>query len=451
MVGKTIRKVLTKAIASLTVASIVVGGFSGTTYAAMKKGILLDAHTDVLSLVMNSADELVVNPYDSMIVCDYNPYLAIRETADYEGEVVGKLYSASYGEIIEKGDEWTKIKSGDVTGYVPTKDVSIGDAAEELAKEIGTQVAKVNVEQLNIRSGPNFYSQVVYPGKLDETYTIVPEGYSIKDGAITSDESGEAIDSAEAFAPIEDESGNEWYRIHMNGCYYGYVYADCVDVVYELNDAISIEEEERERNERLAMEAWKYQSQSASPVGTPTGSQTQSNVSQTQGTVADTTAPSQSETVLPESDTTLPESDTTADSSETTAPESETTSSGVSLTEDEIYLLACLLYCEAGPNNYDWEIAVANVVLNRLKSPHFPNTLSEVIYQPGQFGPASNNRLATALLNGPGDLCMQAARDAVAGVNNIGNLMFFHDYAPSGVSAVQVIGPIVFYTYWWLE
>lgn len=445
MVGETIRKILTKAITSLIVASIVVGCFSNTTYAAVKKSILLDIHTDVLSLVMNSADELVVNPYDSMIVCDYNPYLAIRETADYEGKIVGKLYSASYGDIIEKGDEWTKIQSGDVTGYVPTKDVSIGDEAEALAEEIGTKVAKVNVEQLNIRSGPNFYSPVVYPGKMDDTYTIVPEGYLIKNDVIVNEENGDEINSTESFKPIEDEAGNEWYRIHMNGCYYGYVYADCVDVVYELNNAISIEEEERERNERLAMEAWKYQSQSASPVGTPTDSQTNTNTSQNKDTTADTSVPTESDTTLPETDTQAPES------TETTVPETEITSSGVSLTEDEIYLLACLLYCEAGPNNYDWEIAVANVVLNRLKSPHFPNTLSEVIYQPGQFGPASNNRLATALLNGPGDLCMQAAKDAVAGVNNIGNLMFFHDYAPSGVSAVQVIGPIVFYTYWWLE
>ncbi len=442
MVGKTIRKVLAKAVASLTMASIVVGSFCGTTYAATKDGIMLDIHTDVLSLVMNSAEELVVNPYDSMIVCDYNPYLAIRDSADYEGKVVGKLYSASYGEIIEKGDEWTKIKSGDVTGYVPTKDVCTGDEAEALAKEIGTKVAKVNVDQLNIRSGPNFYSQVIYPGKFDDTYKIVPEGYTVEKDAIVNEETGDEVVDSEIFKPIEDESGNEWYRIHLNSCYYGYVYADCVDVEYLLDDAVSIEEEERERNERLALEAWKYQSQSASPVGSPTVSQTGSKVEQTKDTVSDTQAPVNGDTTA---------SDSESGSTAVTAPDTESTGPGVTLTDDEVYLLACLLYCEAGPNNYDWEIAVANIVLNRIKSPYFPNTLSEVIYQPGQFGPASNNRLATALLNGPGDLCMQAAKDALAGVNNIGNLMFFHDYAPAGCSKVQVIGPIVFYTYWWLE
>ena len=58
---------------------------------------------------------------------------------------------------------------------------------------------------------------------------------------------------------------------------------------------------------------------------------------------------------------------------------------------DDLLLLSRLIYAEAGSNwlSEDWKMAVGEVVLNRVASPEFPDTIREVIVQPGQYhGPA---------------------------------------------------------------
>lgn len=71
--------------------------------------------------------------------------------------------------------------------------------------------------------------------------------------------------------------------------------------------------------------------------------------------------------------------------------------SEVSFTEDDRYLLANLIYCEAGGEPYDGQVAVGAVVINRVLSSVYPSTLSGVIYQNRQFEPVSTGRLALAL------------------------------------------------------
>ena len=112
----------------------------------------------------------------------------------------------------------------------------------------------------------------------------------------------------------------------------------------------------------------------------------------------------------------------------------------------DAYLLACLVYSESGNQSYEGQLAVANVVLNRVKSPLFPNTISEVIYQKGQFSPASSGTLASVLASGPSQTSIKAANDALAGVNNIGNYLFFNGYVDtSKVNSYVVIEDHTFY------
>ena len=51
-------------------------------------------------------------------------------------------------------------------------------------------------------------------------------------------------------------------------------------------------------------------------------------------------------------------------------------------------LLAALIFCEAGNQPYEGQVAVGAVVMNRVRSGSFPNTITEVIYQSGQITPA---------------------------------------------------------------
>ena len=89
-------------------------------------------------------------------------------------------------------------------------------------------------------------------------------------------------------------------------------------------------------------------------------------------------------------------------------------------------LLAALIFCEAGNQPYEGQVAVGAVVMNRVRSDVYPNSISEVIYQSGQFTPAMTGWLDTILTTGGySEAAMQAAADALAGSNPIGEMLYF--------------------------
>lgn len=81
----------------------------------------------------------------------------------------------------------------------------------------------------------------------------------------------------------------------------------------------------------------------------------------------------------------------------------------------DLVLFAAILECEAGGGGYDGLLAVATVIMNRVESPRYPNTLKGVIYQSGQFSPTWNGSLSKVLNRGPSSICYQVARDALNG------------------------------------
>lgn len=101
-------------------------------------------------------------------------------------------------------------------------------------------------------------------------------------------------------------------------------------------------------------------------------------------------------------------------------------SSAVNASASEQELLAALIFCEAGNQPYDGQIAVGAVVMNRVRSGSFPDTITDVIYQSGQFTPAMTGWLDSVLASdGYTDSAMQAAADALAGSNPIGDCLYF--------------------------
>ena len=91
-----------------------------------------------------------------------------------------------------------------------------------------------------------------------------------------------------------------------------------------------------------------------------------------------------------------------------------------------MYKRQALIYCEAGNQPYEGQVAVGAVVMNRVRSGSYPNTISEVIYQSGQFGPAMTGWLDSVLSSGGyTETAMQAAADALAGSNPIGDCLSF--------------------------
>ncbi len=105
-------------------------------------------------------------------------------------------------------------------------------------------------------------------------------------------------------------------------------------------------------------------------------------------------------------------------------------------------MLAAIIQCEAGGESYEGKLAVGSVVLNRVSSSHFPNTIAGVIYQGGQFSPVASGRFASVLAAGANASCRQAAGEVLSGNITIGSLYFRRN---DGSIPGTVIGNHVFY------
>ncbi len=106
-------------------------------------------------------------------------------------------------------------------------------------------------------------------------------------------------------------------------------------------------------------------------------------------------------------------------------------------------LLAALIYCEAGGESYEAQLAVGSVVLNRVNSPYFADTITGVIYEPRQFSPAGSGKLALVLENGlTTESCRRAAHEVLGG-RRTGNWLYFR--VNNGMIDGTVIGKQVFY------
>lgn len=81
---------------------------------------------------------------------------------------------------------------------------------------------------------------------------------------------------------------------------------------------------------------------------------------------------------------------------------------------ETIALMAAILECEAGIS-YEGMIAVGTVIMNRVGSAKFPNTIRDVIYQSGQFSPVKSGKLDSVLQKGPMPSAYKAAKAVLGG------------------------------------
>ncbi|MDE7028907.1 MAG: SH3 domain-containing protein [Lachnospiraceae bacterium] len=162
----------------------------------------------------------------TLVMAKVNEYVNIRKDADQDSEKVGILYKDCGGDVLEKNDEWTKIKSGDVTGWIKNQYLYFGSEAEELAKDVGVLTAYSNTETLRVRKEPSLDAGIV--------------------GLLANGQAVEAI----------SEEG-DWVKVSYEG-ETGFVSAEYVRVEFGIDTAESMEavraREEAERA-RAAAEA----------------------------------------------------------------------------------------------------------------------------------------------------------------------------------------------------
>ena len=114
----------------------------------------------------------------------------------------------------------------------------------------------------------------------------------------------------------------------------------------------------------------------------------------------------------------------------------------VSADADEVRLLGALIYCEAGNQPYEGKLGVGAVVMNRVRSGAYPNTIHAVIYASGQFTPAMTGKVARAYEGNVPESCLQAAQAAINGETTIGDATHFRR---AGKREGYVIGDHVFW------
>ena len=294
--------------------------------------------------------------FENKVISYCEDRVSIYSEPDESSAVVGCMYSRSQADIVEKGEKWTKISSGNVVGYVKNTYMLFGEEADKVAPFIGDKTTTVDADVLNVYASADSSSAVIavfYAGDVINAYEEIGD-----------------------WVLVECESG------------YGYVQEDGISSSYDLATAWTIDEENAYIAEQARIEAERREAERVAAA----------KAAQAQSTTID-----------------------------------RTTNEAMSASDSEIYLLACIIEWEAGWEPYEGKLAVANVVLNRVRSSRFvQNTITDVIYAPGQFtGVLDGNgniseRFAALLANGPSHQdSYTAAGEALAGVNNIGDYLFF--------------------------
>ena len=161
----------------------------------------------------------VPSPYDNLGIANVRNYVNIRSGPSTDYEIVGKLYNGCVANILEDEGDWVKIQSGNLEeGYIKKEYLLIGWDAESKIQEHCDRIATVNCSVLNVRTGMS---------TSDSIYDKIPYG-----------ESYYVVEEYEEWVKIllgqDDTTGRE---------HTGYVFKQYVDMSYEFQYAVTIEEE----------------------------------------------------------------------------------------------------------------------------------------------------------------------------------------------------------------
>ena len=267
-----------------------------------------------------------------------NEYLNIRSEANPDAAVVGQLNKNSYATIVERGEEWTKITSGKVTGYASNQYLYFDEEARNLVSELKADQIVITAGSVNIRKSPDLTGEILTKAN-----------------------------SEDSFVHVSEKDNDEWYAIQYDDSQIGYVSKELSESVFKLKTAITIDEiEEAKKAAQIAKE-------------------------------------------LEEAKKHKP---------------ANTNRAAIKVSDEEIYLLATVVAMEALGESYEGQLAVANVVVNRMLDGYWGDTIHDVVYAPGQFSGANSGRVEK-FKSKVTESCKKAAIEALAGNNNIGDYMYF--------------------------
>lgn len=349
-----------------------------------RKGVSEDADTDEEDGTESAseAEETRDVPDSSdfeLCVADVDDMMNVRADASEDASVVGYLYKDCVGEILERGDGWTRIRSGELEGWAKDEFLIFGDEAKKKTDASVMEIAVVNADGLRIRAEATEDSEVKAVLAIDDVVDVIE---------------------------TEDEWTKISYQDGTEGEDTGYVSNEYITIktTYKTGETLS-QVKEREEKSKAAREESAKQDKDKKDDSKKSDSS------------------SENKSAEPKSDPVV------------------TNNGGVDASVDDETLLAALIQCECnGP--YEAQLAVGAVVVNRAKSGY--GSISNAIYAPYQFGPASSGKLKLTLSTGAvSATAKQAAHDAISGVSNVGNAKYFRNVS-SGHAGI-VIGNHVYW------
>jgi len=303
--------------------------------------------------------------YDKLVMANVEEAVNVRSEASEKSNLIGKFYKECGGEILERQSGWTKLKTGDLTGWVKDDYLLFGDEAVSLAESCVEKTAISQTASLRVRKEKSTDSEIL---------SLLAEGDRI-----------EAI----------SEEG-DWVKVEFSDGDTGYVSAEYVKIEDSLDVGETIEsinkKAEEEKKEKEAAEK--------------ASSEKKSDQTLTPATAA-------------------------------------TNNGAIAGDVNDTLLLAALIQAESGYEVYQGQVSVGTVVMNRLRTGKYGNSIYSVIYAKGQFGPAGSGKVAQIYAQGPKAVCIQAAQEAISGVSYIGTATHFRNIK-SGYSGI-VIGNHVFW------
>ena len=291
----------------------------------------------------------IMEEWENLCMPNVKEYVTIRSEATAESEAVGRLYKGGAAEVVEQGETWTKIVSGDCEGYISNDYLEFGLEAKAIADRDCGMVATVTADGLKVRAEASEESKV--RGLLGR---------------------GEKADV------IGEEEG--WIKIKFDDKE-AFIKAEYTDVAFEVGEAQTMEQI---REAEAAAEAARKKAALKKQY------------------------------------------------------------EAVRASGNEVQVLGALIQIESGNQPYEGQLAVGAVVMNRVRSSRYPNTIADVIYAPGQF-PYASTKVHEVMARGVKVSCLQAAQEAINGVSNVGSFTHFKSARSAVASAHIVIGGHVFY------
>ena len=168
---------------------------------------------EVTEETTEAAPECEYPEWQEYAVANIEGSLRVRAEASTDAEIVGKLYPYAVAHVVERGEEWSKVESGSVSGYVANEFLMFGDEAGAYITENYKYCASVEVPALNVRQDQSTESECI--------------------GSVTG---GQELD-------VLGET-DEWVEIQYNDDTVGYVAKEFVEVGWNYPTAMTLEEEQ---------------------------------------------------------------------------------------------------------------------------------------------------------------------------------------------------------------